>query len=42
MEGAMTLASLMLRVRLAAMRLGVAGCVALALLLAGALALACR
>ena len=36
----MTLASLMLRVRLAAMRLGVAGCVALALLLAGALALA--
>ncbi len=37
----MTLASLMLRVRLAAMRLGVAGCVALALLLAGALALAC-
>jgi len=37
----MTLASLMLRARLAAMRLGVAGCVALALLLAGALALAC-
>jgi len=36
----MTLASLMLRARLAAMRLGVAGCVALALLLAGALALA--
>ncbi len=36
----MTLASLMLRVRLAAMRLGVAGCGALALLLAGALALA--
>ncbi len=33
-------ASLMLRLRLAAMRLGLAGCVALALLAAGALALA--
>jgi len=36
----MNAAALMLRLRLAAMRLGVAGCTALALLLAGALALA--
>lgn len=36
----MTLSSLMLRLRLAAMRLGAAGCVALVLLLAGALLLA--
>jgi len=36
----MSVAALMLRVRLAAMRLGLAGCVALALLLAGALAMA--
>ncbi len=35
----MTVSALMLRLRLAAMRLGAAGCVALALLLAGALAL---
>jgi len=35
----MNFASLMLRLRLVAMRLGVAGCVALAMLLAGALAL---
>jgi hypothetical protein len=40
MEGAMNLAALTLHLRLAAMRLGVAGCAALALLLAGALALA--
>jgi hypothetical protein len=40
MEGAMNAAALMLRLRLAAMRLGAAGCAALALLLAGALALA--
>jgi hypothetical protein len=39
MEGAMNVAALMLRVRLLAMRLGTAGCAALALLLAGALAL---
>lgn len=36
----MNVAALMLRLRLAAMRLGVAGCVALGMLLAGALALA--
>lgn len=40
MGGAMNVAALMLRLRLAAMRLGAAGCIALALLLAGALALA--
>lgn len=36
----MTVAALMLRLRLAAMRLGVAGCIACAVLVAGALALA--
>jgi hypothetical protein len=40
MEGAMNPAATMLRLRLAAMRLGPAACIALALLLAGALALA--
>ncbi|MTW10729.1 hypothetical protein GM658_08940 [Pseudoduganella eburnea] len=40
MESAMNAAALMLRVRIAAMRLGAAGCIALAVLLAGAAALA--